>query len=294
MTVSSTASTGVTRSSPQGASSAATPSDSDGAAGRARCTVCGTERVARDPFYYVWRDREWWITRCRECSHQFVFPSVTAADQAVIYGDAYFSRDGDWVCGIFDADYVSAEPQLRDEAREILDMIGRRGGRLLDIGCAGGFFLDEARKAGFAVAGIELNEVMAQHARDALGLEVAQGRIEDIPVERFATPFDVVVILDCLEHIPDPRGLMRKVARWTTSDATLFIRGPLVNSAVARSREAVRRILGVPKQLPGYPLDANAFNKRSLRRLVGDAGFRVDAWLRETGSFANLRARRTG
>ena len=46
---------------------------------------------------------------------------------------------------------------------------------------------------------------------------------------------DVVVILDCLEHIPDPRGLMQKVAAWTQPDATLFIRGPLVNSAVARS-----------------------------------------------------------
>ena len=269
---------------------AAAPADRAGAT--ARCTVCASARVSRDPFYYAWRDREWWITRCRECSHQFVFPSVTAADQAIIYGDQYFSRDGDWVCGIFDADYISAEPQLREEAREILGMIARPGGRLLDIGCAGGFFLDEARKAGFAVAGIELNEVMAAHAREALSLDVAQGRIEDIPVDRFTTPFDVVVILDCLEHIPDPRGLMQKVAAWTQPDATLFIRGPLVNSAVARGKEAVRRMLGATKQLPGYPLDANAFNKHSLSRLIGDAGFRVDAWLKETGSFANLRARR--
>ena len=278
--------------SPATHSSGHTAAGAERPAGAPRCTVCGSTRVSRDPFYYAWRDREWWITRCHECSHQFVFPSVTAADQAIIYGDQYFSRDGDWVCGIFDADYISAEPQLRDEAREILGMIERRGGRLLDIGCAGGFFLDEARKAGFAVAGIELNEVMAAHARDTLSLEVAQGRIEDIPVERFGTPFDVVVILDCLEHIPNPRGLMQKVAAWTRPDATLFIRGPLVNSRVARGKEAVRRMLGATKQLPGYPLDANAFNKRSLGRLIGDAGFRVDAWLKETGSFANLRARR--
>jgi 2-polyprenyl-3-methyl-5-hydroxy-6-metoxy-1,4-benzoquinol methylase len=73
----------------------------------------------------------------------------------------------------------------------VLDTLPKRGGRLLEIGCAGGFFLDEGRKRGFEVVGIELNATMATHARTPLGLNVIQGRIEDIESDSFRQNVDV-------------------------------------------------------------------------------------------------------
>ena len=256
------------------------------------CSVCGSSTVQRDPYYYDWHGSRYWIMRCRTCTHQFVHPPIAAAHQEAIYADHYFSRDGDWVCGLWDADYRGAEPQLRYEAREILGMLPLSSGRLLDIGCAGGVFLDEARQRGFEVTGIELNASMALHARSKYGLEVMNARLEEVDFHTWNANFDVIVLLDSLEHIPAPNAAIQKTAQWVKLAGYLFIRGPLANSRIARLKEAVRRGLGLVKRLPGYPLDASSFNKQSLSVLVSQNGFVVDRWINETASFANLLCHR--
>jgi SAM-dependent methyltransferase len=257
-----------------------------------RCTVCASSAVAREPFYYDWRDRRFWLVRCRQCTHQFVDPPVTAADQALIYADSYFERDGDWSCGVFRNGYVQAEADLRREARSVLAFLPRMpGGRLLDIGCAGGVFLDEARSQGFAATGIELNPTMAEHARATYGLEVVTGRLETTALDRWHQVFDVVTLMDCLEHLPEPRGAMERVARWIRPSGWLLVRGPLANRPLAHLKERVRRLIRLQKRLPGYPLDANTFNKRSLTVLLRLTGFEPTAWIGEAPGFANLLAR---
>jgi cyclopropane fatty-acyl-phospholipid synthase-like methyltransferase len=213
-------------------------------------------------------------------------------EQEAVYDDRYFTAEGDWVEGVWPLGYVQAEPQVRREAAEVLDMVPRRGGRLLEIGCAGGFFLDEARRRGFDVAGVELNATMAAHARSVLGLDVIQGRIEDVDWDAVAGPVDVLVLMDVLEHIPDPHGLLRQVSARLAADACLLIRGPLHDDPVARAKEWVRRVLWIEKELPGYPLDVNLFTKRSLVRLLGQFGFGHFTWIGAARDFANLVARR--
>jgi SAM-dependent methyltransferase len=257
-----------------------------------RCTVCEYTPARADPYFYVWRGRRFSIYRCTRCTHQFVHPAVSPEDQALIYGDDYFSKEGDWVCGIFGASYVDAEPQLRAEAREILAMLPPPPGTLLDVGCAGGVFLDEARKRGFDVAGIELNPSMAQHARSTYQLQVFTSRIEDFPPDAWSEAFDVVTLLDVLEHVPEPLATMRTIARWVRPGGFTLIRGPLSNSRIARLKEGIRRTFQLTKRLPGYPLDANMFNKRSLSFLLSASGFEISAWIGETASFSNLLARR--
>jgi hypothetical protein len=72
--------------------------------------------------------------------------------------------------------------------------------------------------------------------------------------------------------------------------ATLLIRGPLANSRTGRVKEALRRIVRIPKKLPGYPLDANMFNKRSLTAALAQAGFGRPRWINATPYFANMIA----
>jgi SAM-dependent methyltransferase len=141
------------------------------------CPVCLSGRTKNEPYYYGWKEREWRLYRCSECTHQFVFPSVTRTEQDEIYGDAYFSGEGDWGCGVFDGSYFEAEQKLVDEAKQVLSMLPIESGRVLEIGCAGGFFLREARRAGLDVFGIEPNERMAAHARENLNIEVICSRI---------------------------------------------------------------------------------------------------------------------
>jgi cyclopropane fatty-acyl-phospholipid synthase-like methyltransferase len=256
------------------------------------CSVCLSPDVVKDPFYYVWNGRTWWILRCENCSHQFVYPFLTEQEKEEIYDDHYFSQNGDWVCGVWKSSYLEAETQLRKEAREVLDMLPIRSGKLLEIGCAGGFFLDEARKEGFLVTGIELNNSMAKHAREELGLSVVHGRIEDIPLKGFSEEFTAIVLMDVLEHIPKPRDAMERIKAWLIPGGYLLVRGLLANDPIAKLKEVVRRILKKNKRLDGYPLDVNSFTKRSLGCLFEENQLELTSWINDGPDFANLLARK--
>ena len=257
------------------------------------CPVCGSPRTTRDPFYYHWLDRDWHIARCRACTHQFVDPPVGPAEQARIYSDAYFAAGGDWGGGVFTASYAATEDKLRAEAREVLAMLPapRPGARLLDIGCAGGVFLNEAQRAGYTVTGIEPNRRQAIYATRVHGIPVLNAQLEDTHASWWPGEFSAVTLLDVLEHVPDPLGALTKIAQWLAPGGTIFIRGPLHDDRLARFKEFVRRTLRIRHRLPGYPLDANHFNPRSMQTLLTGAGFGSLHWHgTRTAHFANLSA----
>lgn len=76
--------------------------------------------------------------------------------------------------------------------------------KLLDIGCANGLFLDEARRAGFEAYGAELSPDTAAFARTYFGLEVHPGDWRE--ADYADGSFDVVTLFDTIEHLPDPLG----------------------------------------------------------------------------------------
>jgi SAM-dependent methyltransferase len=126
--------------------------------------------------------------------------------------------------------------------RDYLHRIARHAprGRLLDVGCAHGFFLEEARRRGYQVAGVEFHPDMAAFARQALGVEVAQGLWSD--VEPPPGVFDVVTFNDTLEYLPDPVGALQKAARVLAPNGVVFVKTP--NATYFRLRHEVVRRLG--------------------------------------------------
>ncbi len=91
------------------------------------------------------------------------------------YTEDYFSgghRDGY-------ADYCASEPVLRREFARTVQFVRqyRSGGRLLEIGCAYGFFLEEARRF-YDVAGIEIADAAVVFCRRR-GLTVINGMADE-------------------------------------------------------------------------------------------------------------------
>ena len=73
---------------------------------------------------------------------------------------------------------------------------------MLEIGCCGGLFLDEARKRGWDVMGTEISQNAVEYCRNQLKLEICDST--DLSLINSDNKFDVVVLFDILEHMESP------------------------------------------------------------------------------------------
>lgn len=128
--------------------------------------------------------------------------------------------------------------------RDYLRIIGAHatGRRLLDVGCAHGLFPSLAARNGWEVMAVEPSASMAGFARNVLGLEVLEGRLDQVPIETHG-PFDAVTFTDSAEYLPDPvRDIGKAVARLALG-GILFVKVP--NGDYFRMRHALDRRLGL-------------------------------------------------
>ena len=108
----------------------------------------------------------------------------------------------------------------------------KQAGRLLDVGCASGIFLQGIRNRGnWDLYGVEINENVAHIAQEH-GLDVRLGTLEQAVFSDGY--FDVVTLWDVLEHLHDPAGSLREIYRILKPDGLLIIRVPNANSRDSR------------------------------------------------------------
>jgi SAM-dependent methyltransferase len=114
--------------------------------------------------------------------------------------------------------------------------------RLLDVGCAQGFFMQRAKQHGFQVSGVEPSPPMADFAEQELGFEILRGRFDQIDLGDRS--WDVITFTDSLEYFADPRSGLAKAARHLAPGGLLFAKVP--NGEYFRWRHALEKLLGRP------------------------------------------------
>jgi 2-polyprenyl-3-methyl-5-hydroxy-6-metoxy-1,4-benzoquinol methylase len=203
------------------------------------------------------------VARCRRCAMVYRNPRET--DERVLSAYAVLE----------DRDYLAERECRGMNALLSLKAVKRHvgGGRLLEIGCSTGFFLNAARLE-FDCVGVEPSAWATRIARERFGLDVRTGQIETF--EAPPETFDVVAMIDVIEHVLEPRVVARRAATLLRPGGVCYLVTPDVASLSAR-------LLG--RYWWGLrPAHLAYFSPTTLTRLLHEVGLAV----REIRSFGRI------
>lgn len=138
-------------------------------------------------------------------------------------------------------------------------------GHLLEVGCGSGSMLSAMALRGWQVTGLDFDERAVGNARSK-GLTVHHG---DLYSQNFREGiFDAVVMSHVIEHVPDPRALLRECLRILKPGGKLVVITPSVWGRLHKIYRKNWFALDPPRHL-------HLFSPRSLARLINEAGFKT-------------------
>ena len=137
-------------------------------------------------------------------------------------------------------------------------------GRLLDVGCGNGSFLELAGQAGWTAEGLDFDSEAVKVAQ-ARGLNVHKGGV-DVLTERRGF-YDFITLCHVIEHVHDPVALLNQLRDLLKPGGILWIDTPNLSSFGARLFRGAWRGLEPPRHL-------TLFNSSSLRKALKQSGFR--------------------
>jgi 2-polyprenyl-3-methyl-5-hydroxy-6-metoxy-1,4-benzoquinol methylase len=201
--------------------------------------------------------------RCEACNVLFISP-----------------MPGDKLGDIYPSNYYSFAPQKAGLIQRIKQTLDQRAFRAvsrtisgsdlaaLDIGGGSGWLLDELRKADnrFTYTCVADIDPGAQQLAEAAGHRFALGPVETFAPDR---PFDLIFMLNMIEHVTEPRAVLRKAASMLSANGRLLLKTPNFDALDAR---LFRRRSWAGLHTPRHFV---LFTQDSLKTLCDEAGLAV-------------------
>jgi SAM-dependent methyltransferase len=200
------------------------------------------------------------IKECLNCRFAWADVHLSPDQWLELYGTSYFFGD-EYV------DYLGEEPALRKNFQRNLKFMRKHcpSGRLLEVGCAYGFFLDEARRH-YEVRGVDIHQDGCRYACEKFAVDARAGNFLTMPIE--ADSFDAVAMWDMLEHVPNPQEFLGKAAGILKKNGYVFFSTLDITSLLPRLQGRGWRQIHPPTHV-------SYFSRKSLEILLDRAGFTV-------------------
>jgi 2-polyprenyl-3-methyl-5-hydroxy-6-metoxy-1,4-benzoquinol methylase len=194
------------------------------------------------------------IRQCLDCGLLYTSPRVKASGLLEEYAQNK------------DEEYFAQSEARSMNAYLSLALIRRhaQSGSLLDVGSAAGFFLNAARVS-FDVTGVEPSIWGRKYCDEHLKIKIAASTLDEA---KFPDGnFDVVTLLDVIEHVSDPGAVLRECARVTKAGGLIYLVTPDCESLSAK-------ILG-GRWWGLRPAHIFYFSRETLTRLLEKNGYEV-------------------
>jgi 2-polyprenyl-3-methyl-5-hydroxy-6-metoxy-1,4-benzoquinol methylase len=139
------------------------------------------------------------------------------------------------------------------------------GGRLLDVGCASGFFIETALKHGFDAYGVEFSKQAIAQAKPGIAERIVNGDVNSLHA-RHEQKFDIVVAFDIIEHTHDPIRFLRDIRGILSPRGWLVITTP-------DTGHFLRYLMGSRWPMLQPFQHTYLFSQKAMRKALETAGF---------------------
>lgn len=253
---------------------------------RPPCPLCGATRgrtlviggddwLGRHPVPGIDPAQKFAVVRCEVCSGRYTSPRLKREYRALAYPNNYPFYVRAQAAKNSDLLHPPPKPKELDRARSAffgradrLSEIMPRPGRILDLGCGDGFFLDVMRTRGWETAGVDVEESVIWYAQTKLGLR--EVRVSDMEEGEYPEgPFDAITMWGSLQLVYSPRTLLERIHRLLAPGGVVGIGVSNVKSAGAELFSDHWYGLGLPRHLVHY-------TPETLSRLLEWTGFLVE------------------
>lgn len=221
------------------------------------CPACGEMRSEFALNMHGYR-----AVRCLGCGALYLDPLPSEESAQAAY------RQADYFEGSRREGYQNYEemrkvilPHAYRRLRQISHQFPKPG-RLLDFGCAAGYFLEAAQSLGWRVAGVEISPGMAERAAHRLRAPVVTS-IDSLPEKEF----EVITLWEVIEHLHHPLAVMQRLRKLLVPGGLLMLSTP---------NAAHWQVNREPQNWTGFrsiPLHVVFFTDLSLVTLLERAGF---------------------
>ena len=229
-----------------------------------KCVVCNCKGrnifTSQDRF----GNEKFNVAKCDNCDLIFVNPRPSIKDIGRYYPKDYYKNAflqqssfiRKLIQGMVDKEKLGFVLRYSDKGKK---------GKLLDVGCGDGRFLDSIKKK-FDVYGCDVSETGLKYARDVYGLNnLSLGGLKNI---NYKDKFDVVTLWTSLEHVHNPLESLREINRLLKNNGVLVLSVPNSASLQFKLFKGKWFHLDVPRHL-------FIFSMKSMERLCRESGFRI-------------------
>lgn len=207
------------------------------------------------------------LRQCQQCGLIFVNPQPEFNKIKEIYNQHYFKNNNSNSVGY--EDYAQDRPNIIktfEKRWRQIEKFHPTKGRVLDLGCAMGFFLEVARNHGWETCGVELSNYASHIAQKNFGDKIFNGSLDKTCLsDNF---FDIITMWDYLEHIRNPVRELKRVWHLLKKDGLIVLSTP--NTASWPHKIFKDKWMGYKDQEHLYYFSAD-----NVIMLLKEAGFKI-------------------
>jgi|WetSurMetagenome_2_1015567.scaffolds.fasta_scaffold00034_45 2-polyprenyl-3-methyl-5-hydroxy-6-metoxy-1,4-benzoquinol methylase len=229
---------------------------------RTKCNLCGS---SSSRWKNLFIKHKYIFVRCEECGFVFTSQIPEPDELKSAYCKDYYS-------GLIYKNYTERMFERRKGYVSFLmhfqSLINKKNGKILEIGCATGDFLDAARFLGYETYGIEISEWAANESK-IKGHKIQNINVDEIEKSEFKEiEFDYIFLWDVFEHLAYPDSIIKKLV------PLLKIDGVLVLNTLNIASPTVKLI---GKRWSHYypPYHLSYFGLKTLRNLLSQNSLNV-------------------